>query len=324
MNVLIFSHDSDLDGIFSASIGLIRYPQAHTFFIDYGYENFKKMSNFINSAYQSSDDRGLILISDLGINDNVIDICKSIFTEAKKRTWQTIWVDHHPWSQLSIDSLKPFVQIVLDNSGSKCAAQLMYETFLPGHRIAASLASIANTMDFFTKDQYVTPISELIRYYHTFPDLYRRLTTLALKSSVGILWDIEMQAEYNEYVILRDKSKKQVLSTMYISNVQDFKVAFIESSPYLQTSLFSEEVFQKTHADLAMFYSREGKVSIRRNTEKVSCKEIADFLPAGGGHKFAAGAIFQSDPDDHDAIIKELKHAISKAIEKNRQYPNNL
>jgi nanoRNase/pAp phosphatase (c-di-AMP/oligoRNAs hydrolase) len=104
---------------------------------------------------------------------------------------------------------------------------------------------------------------------------------------------------------------------MHVLNVKDFKVAFIQSSPYLQTSLFSEEVFERTQADLAMFYSGEGKVSIRRNTERISCKEIAEVLPEGGGHKYAAGAIFHSNPTDDDAIITELKDAISKAIEKN-------
>ena len=188
---------------------------------------------------------------------------------------------------------------------------------MPGHRIAANLASIAHTMDFFTKDQYLTPISELIRYYHNFDDLSTRLSNLALKSSLGILWDIEMQDEYNNYVLLREKAKEQVLSAMRVLNVKDLKVAFIQSSPYLQTSLFSEEVFQRTQADLAMFYSQEGKVSIRRNTERISCKEIAEALPECGGHKFAAGAIFHSNPTDDDAIITELKDAISKAIEKN-------
>jgi uncharacterized protein len=316
-NVVIISHDSDLDGIFSASIGLIRYPQARTFFIDYGAENFKKIGNFINSDHQFSDGKGLIIISDLGLNENVIYTCKSIFNEAKAKDWKIIWVDHHPWSQHSVDSIKPFAEIVLDNSGRKCAAELMYETFLPGHRIAANLASIAHTMDFFTKDQYLTPISELIRYYHNFDDLSMRLSNLALKSSLGILWDIDMQGEYNNYVLLREKAKEQVLSAMRVLNVKDLKVAFIHSSPYLQTSLFSEEVFQRTQADLAMFYSEEGKVSIRRNTERISCKEIAEALPEGGGHKFAAGAIFHSNPTDDDAIITELKDAISKAIQKN-------
>ena len=42
MKVTIFSHESDIDGVFSAAIGLIRYPQARTVFLGYGTENFTK------------------------------------------------------------------------------------------------------------------------------------------------------------------------------------------------------------------------------------------------------------------------------------------
>ena len=316
MKVIIFSHESDLDGIFSAAIGLIRYPQADTIFLGYGVENFTKMANIIYSATYSNKEKGIFIISDLGLNDNVINICKDIFSKAKKNGWRIIWVDHHPWSQEAIEAVKPFTDIVIDSVGGKCAADLMYETFVPGHSLAAKLASMAHTMDFFTKDQYLTPTSELIRYYHNFPNSYDRLTNLAHKSAHGVLWDIEMQNEYNEYVRLRQSAKEQVFSTMLTKQIKDIKVAFVQSSPYLQTSLFSEEVFQRTQADLAMFYSSEGKVSIRRNNEKIYCNEIAANLTEGGGHKFAAGAIFISNPTDEKAVIQELETAITKALER--------
>jgi oligoribonuclease NrnB/cAMP/cGMP phosphodiesterase (DHH superfamily) len=316
MKVIIFSHESDLDGIFSAAIGLIRYPQADTIFLGYGVENFTKMANIIYSATYSYKEKGIFIISDLGLNDNVINICKDIFSKAKKNGWRIIWVDHHPWSQEAIEAVKPFTDIVIDSFGGKCAADLMYETFVPGHSLAAKLASMAHTMDFFTKDQYLTPTSELIRYYHNFPNSYDRLTNLAHKSAHGVLWDIEMQNEYNEYVRLRESAKEQVFSTMLTKQIKDIKVAFVQSSPYLQTSLFSEEVFQRTQADLAMFYSSEGKVSIRRNNEKIYCNDIASNLTEGGGHKFAAGAIFTSNPSDEEAVIQELETAILKALER--------
>jgi oligoribonuclease NrnB/cAMP/cGMP phosphodiesterase (DHH superfamily) len=318
MKVTIFSHESDIDGVFSAAIGLIRYPQARTVFLGYGTENFTKMRDFIYSATYSYKEKGIFIISDLGLNDNLIDICKQIFSEAKKNGWRIIWVDHHLWSQKAIEAVNPFIEIVRDSSGEKCAADLMYETFLPGHAIAAKLASMAHTMDFFTKDQYLTPISELIRYYHNFPNFYDRLTNLTQKSASGILWDVEMQNEYNEYVQLRENAKKQVFYTIYIKQIKDIKVAFVQSSPYLQTSLFSEEVFQRTQSDLAMFYSSEGKVSIRRNNEKISCNEIASNLHDGGGHKFAAGATFSSDPKDVEAIIQELEKAVLTTLEKSK------
>jgi uncharacterized protein len=319
MRVIIFSHESDVDGLFSAAIGLIRYPQARTIFLGYGIENFNKMGDFVYSAVSPNKEGGIFIISDLGLNDNLIDLCKNIFSNAKKNGWQTIWVDHHLWSQKAIDTLKPYVELVINSSDQKCAADLMYETFLPGNNTAAKLSSIAHTVDFFTKDQYLTPISELIRYYHNFSNFYDRLSNLAQKSATGILWDVEMQDQYNKYVRLRDDAKQQVLSTMRIKQLKDLKVAFVQSSPFIQTSLFSEEVFQKTQADLAMFYSSEGKVSIRRNNEKIACSDISANLYEGGGHKFAAGAILRSNPTDVEAVIHELEIAILNVLDKNKK-----
>jgi uncharacterized protein len=314
MKVMIFSHESDLDGLYSATIGLLRYPQAKTIFLGYGVENFQKLGNFIYSATQYSPERGLIIIADLGLNDDLIETCRQMFSDAVRNGWKIMWIDHHPWSQEAINAIKPFVEIVLDVSGSKCAADLMYETLLPGNTLAGKLADMAHTMDFFTKDQYLTPISELIRYYQTFPDFYDKLSELARKSAKGLLWDVEMQSDYNNYVRLRDEAKAEVLATMQVRATGRFKIAFVQSSPYIQSSLFSEEVFAKTNTDLVMFYSAKGKVSIRRNTESISCSDIAANLPEGGGHAYAAGATFKSDPADISAVISELEAAVTKTL----------
>jgi uncharacterized protein len=314
MKVMIFSHESDLDGLYSTAIGILRYPQALTIFLGYGQENFQKLGNFIYSSTHYSPERGLIIIADLGLNDELIETCSQIFADAVQNGWKIMWVDHHPWSQQAIDAVKPFVEIVLDVSGNRCAADLMYKTLLPDNALAAKLAGMAHTMDFFTKDQYLTPISELIRYYQTFPDFYDRLSGLAKKSAKGILWDVQMQADYNDYARLRDEAKVQVFSTMQVRPVSRFNVAYLQSSPYLQTSLFSEEVFAKTNVDLVMFYSVKGKVGIRRNNDAISCRDVAVNLPEGGGHAYAAGATFKSDPADTVAVISELEAAVAKAV----------
>lgn len=318
MKVIIFSHESDLDGLYSAAIGLMRYPQAMTVFLGYGVEHFNKLGSFIHSAtrYSSSSQMGgRIIIADLGLNDELIEICRKIFSDATVNGWKITWVDHHPWSDQAIEAVKPFVEIVLDTSGRKCAADLMFETLLPGNIVAEKLASMAHTMDFFTNNQYLTPISELIRYYQTFPDFYYRLSNLASKSSKGTLWDVEMQHDYNDYVRLRDEAKEQVFASIQIrEEAGKFKVAYIQSSPYLQSSLFSQEVFSKTNADLVMLYSAKGKVSIRRNNDAISCRSVAANLPEGGGHDYAAGATFKSDPSDTAAVISELQAAVTKAL----------
>ena len=263
-----------------------------------------------------SPEPGIVIISDLGLSDDerVIEICNRTFAKTKASKWQVRWVDHHPWSKKAVESLKPFIDIVLDESGKKCAADLMYETFLRGNELAATLARLAHTMDFFTNDQYLTPTSELIHYYWTFSDFYRRLTILAQKAAHGRLWDVEMQEQYNKYAVLRDDAKKQILSTIIVKEVNALKVAFVPTSPYIHTSIFSAEVFQKTHADIAIFYGTEGKVSIRRNNESVHCNKIAANLNEGGGHEFAAGATLRTNPLDTNAVISELETAVRKCL----------
>jgi oligoribonuclease NrnB/cAMP/cGMP phosphodiesterase (DHH superfamily) len=318
MKVIIFSHESDLDGLFSAAIGLIRYPQARLVFLNYGAESFIKMRGFVESATSSSQEMGIVVISDLGLSSDpsVIDTCRETFSIAKKKNWSIIWIDHHPWPENAIQGIEPYAELVLDSVSSKCAAELIYEKFLPGHRLAEKLASLAHTMDYFTNDQYLTPTSELIKYYHNFPDCYTRLIDLAQKSSHGILWDIEMQTDYNEYALLRDETKERVFSTMRIREIHNIKIAFIQSSPFIQNSLFSDEVFKKTGVDLAMVYGTDGRVSIRRNNNKISCNEIAANLPEGGGHIFAAGATFRSNPSDIGSVILELERAVLTTLEK--------
>ena len=314
MKVLIFSHEADLDGLYSATIGLLRYPQALTVFLGYGKESFEKMGNFIYTATQQSKEPSLVIIADLGLNDDSIEVCKQLFADAVGNGWRIMWVDHHPWSQAAIDMVKQYCELVHDTSAKKCAADLMYEKLLPENELAAKLAGMAHTMDFFTKDQYLTPITEMIKYYQTMPDFYGRMSDLARKSARGILWDTEMQGEYVRYQKLRDEARVQVLAATRVKDTAGVKVAYVPTSPYLQSSLFSEEVFAVTGADLAILYSSKGKVSIRRNNSRVSCRAVAANLPEGGGHDFAAGARFASDPENRSAVMAELETAVTKAI----------
>lgn len=314
MKVLIFSHESDLDGLYSAAIGLVRYPQAMAIFLGYGADNLSKMGNFIHSASQHSSERGLIIIADLGLNDELIEPCVEILSSAEADGWKIMWIDHHPWSEQAVRAAGQFAEIVLDTSGKKCASELMHERLIPGNALGELLGRMAHVMDFFTKDQYLTPITELIRYYQTFPDFYDRMLELAHKSAKGILWDVDMQADYVSYAKLRDEAKGQVISTIQVRPAGQYKVAYVHSSPYLNSSLFSEEVFARTGADLVMFYSPKGKVSIRRNNDTISCRDVASKLPEGGGHAYAAGAVFKSDPSNVAAVISELEKAVLAAV----------
>ncbi|MDQ4074164.1 MAG: hypothetical protein M3162_07665 [Thermoproteota archaeon] len=324
MKTIIVSHESDVDGIFSASIGLIRFPQAKVFFTSYGDEDFQKLAGTIldeiakANINADTEEKRQIIIADLGLNDNMINQFKEILSFLKSNQWMISWIDHHPWSKKAINTVKEVgVRLVLDNSENLCASEIMYQTFLGDNLIAKTLATIAHTTDFFTKDQVIPPLPELITFYKTFPDFYIKLSEMAKKISHGILWDTEMQNDFTKYAKIRDKEKEETLKKIRIETMREgLKICIIPASPYLQTSLFAEEVFVKTNADIAFFVNDEGKVSIRRNNKEINCDKIAGHLLEGGGHKFAAGAKLRSNPASKDDIMMEIKEAVSKSVYK--------
>jgi RNase P subunit RPR2 len=91
-------------------------------------------------------------------------------------------------------------------------------------------------------------------------------------------------------------------------------VAFVFTYPYVQASLFSQELFSSFKVDLVMLVSQQGKVSIRRNSDRLSCSKIATYLVEGGGHEFASGGMLKSNLKDLTACIKEMEAAIVKSL----------
>ncbi len=130
MKTIIISHESDVDGIFSASIALMRFPQAKTFFTSYGKENFLRISEILYKEIIATQESGQVIISDLGLNDDMIDLFKEIFIFLKSNLWSITWIDHHPWSENAIKSAiegSP-VRLILDKTEKQCASDLMYNS----------------------------------------------------------------------------------------------------------------------------------------------------------------------------------------------------
>lgn len=318
MNSIIVSHESDVDGVFSASIALIRYPQSKLIFSSYGKDNFLRISDLIYKEVVASQGNGLVIFTDLGLNDESISSISDIFSFLKSNSWSVLWIDHHPWSESALNLFHndKALQLILDRGGNKCASELIYEHLLYGNNRAKQLASIAHTSDYLLKDQDIPPLPELIVYYRTLSNFYSKLTLLAKRISDGVLWDTEMQADYNAYVSLRNEAKLRSLKMLRTQKLSSgLNMAVVPVSSYIQTSLFSEEIFQKTAADVVFFFNKEAKVSIRRNNPIIECNKIANGLIEGGGHEYAAGGKMKSDPGQIDEVIKELQNATEMWLE---------
>jgi oligoribonuclease NrnB/cAMP/cGMP phosphodiesterase (DHH superfamily) len=314
MRVIICTHEADIDGMYSASVALMRFPRAKVSFYNYGLDNFKKMFDYLK--YESKTKDGLAIISDLGINDNnVSNLCVESIQYLKKRQWAVIWVDHHPWHRKSLISIRKLVKLFHDSSGKKCATELMYEKLMYKNKNAEQLKSIAHSSDFMGNiKNHDSRLSELIHFYKISANSKQNLESLVQKASKGILWDSDMQKDYTKFIKISDFQKKESLKTLTLKKILSLNVAFAFTYPYVQTSLFSHELFSNMKVDLAMLFNRLGKVSIRRNTNRISCNKIASYLVEGGGHDFASGGKLQSNPRDIKACIREMEEAIIRTL----------
>ena len=314
MRVIICTHEADIDGMYSASVALMRFPRAKVSFYNYGLDNFKKMFDYLK--YESKTKDGLAIISDLGINDNnVSNLCVASIQYLKKRQWAVIWVDHHPWHRKSLISIRKLVKLFHDSSGKKCATELMYEKLMYKNKNAEQLKSIAHSSDFMSNiKNHDSRLPELIHFYKNSANSKQNLESLVQKASKGILWDSDMQKDYTKFIKISDFQKKESLKTLTLKKILSLNVAFAFTYPYVQTSLFSHELFSNMKVDLAMLFNRRGKVSIRRNTNRISCNKIASYLVEGGGHDFASGGKLQSNPRDIKACIREMEEAIIRTL----------
>jgi uncharacterized protein len=314
MHVVICSHEADIDGMYSASVALIKYPYAHLSFYNYGLNYFKKMFDYLKGEAKK-DVGGLAIISDLGINDeSVSQLCIDTIRYLKTRRWSVIWVDHHPWHRQSLASIRKLIKLYHDSTGKKCATEIMYERLMNKSKIAKQLKIIAHISDFMTDvKNYDSRVSELIHFYRSSRSR-QKLESLARKASIGVLWDHEMQLDYIKFAKLSDFQKNKSINTLVVKKVNSFDVAFVFTYPLVQGSLFANEIFSKMKIDLVMLFNKEGKVSIRRNTNKISCNKVASFLVEGGGHEFASGGRLESDPRNFNACTKEMQTAIKKSL----------
>jgi oligoribonuclease NrnB/cAMP/cGMP phosphodiesterase (DHH superfamily) len=315
MRVIICSHEADIDGMYSAAIALIRYPQATVSFYNYGLENFRKMFEHIKNEAKRSK-KGLAVISDLGINDEQVSALALDFMHfLKQRKWHVMWVDHHPWQKESLDSLKKICTLYYDSSGRKCATEIMYDNLMRKNKVASQLKLIAHSSDFMIDvKNHDSRVSELIHFYRNSSGSRQKLESLVQKASKGILWDSEMQKDYMKFIKVAELHKSKSLKTLTTRKIQSFNVAFVFTYPLVQSSLFANEVFSDLKADLLMLFNKNGKVSIRRNTDRISCSKVASFLVEGGGHEFASGGMLKSNPKDFSSCISEMKQAVIKSL----------
>ena len=343
---MIFSHEQDVDGLFSAAVLRMVYPQSEVILTNYGFQNMLAVKDKILSFTQSRN-CGTIIISDVGINyESYLPVYEALST-SKQRGFSNIWIDHHVWPEGMEEKFSPICEMVLrseteigSNGLKKCATELCIERFAPASAYAKTLGYIAHRTDFPESVRFpLPPLTGLISYYLGKKELNHKLYSVILDNvSRGILWNTEMQEDMIEASRLIDESIARSISSMVIKEfdfkppgtieqVKNVRVAIAKADSFVSRSLLLGKIIDESEIDLAVAYTSDGKLSLRRRhtlPEKglhIDCSKVAAAFREGGGHPGAAGGYLNTSIEQNgdDAAIIEIAITIQKHFEKLEQ-----
>ncbi|HKR73269.1 MAG TPA: DHHA1 domain-containing protein, partial [Candidatus Nitrosocosmicus sp.] len=297
--ILSITHQQDIDGLFCGAILKNAFPDTLVYLTNYGYRNILNIANTIETNITKSKKQGTIIISDLSVdNTEEASIIKSAGIKATARGWNFFWIDHHAWRPEVKDMIKSFATVVLsEEKDKKCASELICDIFDIKRTACTRMAKFAHIADFRLPElSNMPPLPEMVRYYSTFSDHYRKLQSIINKASSGIFWDNELQAEYeSKYLPQKDLAIKEALKSLMVTSIHEYKVAVIEAPKILSKGILSELVYNLyDDVDIVILFSPDGKISIRRKPDsEIRCDLIAQKLN-GGGHSYAAAGIIKS------------------------------
>ena len=321
--ILSITHQQDIDGLFCGAILKNAFPDTFVHLTNYGYNNMSQATKIIQDTVSKSRKKGIIIITDLYIDSpEEVSLLEVAATKAKEAGWRFVWLDHHFWNESIRERVESFANLKISKDQElKCAAELLCETFEIKRTACQRMKKFAHAVDFRTPEiTKLPPLPEIIRYYLTLPNAFKKLQRIVNKASKGIFWDDELQEVYERhYLPLKETAMTKAMDSLVVQNIHNYRVAVAESPQILSKGIIAEKIFGlQKEADLAILFAPDGKLSIRRAPgSSLRCDLIAQKLN-GGGHSYAAGGIIKGKKNDGEEpkkmemkdVIEELQKAL--------------
>jgi oligoribonuclease NrnB/cAMP/cGMP phosphodiesterase (DHH superfamily) len=334
-SLLSISHDKDVDGLNSAAI-VWRYAKAkgldfRTILTDYG--SFEQVFATISKQRDT-----LIIITDLGMDDTIIDVVQTGLTRAISQGCRIVWLDHHQWSDRAIKMLlslgnKPVLKV----NHEFCAAEITHKVLMPRDEVSTELARIAHDTDFNLREieaaTALTDAVSVIRFgaidkkEEVTDSLLPVLEKLAESGMSGV-WDSDthkfkdtlLQKRIDHYRKEKSKKMRKALAGHHDQVIHGKLVRIVEipsglTSTDMGTFASNQEVLASIDpelkvADLLLSLSQGGMLGFRRGRDGVLCNAAAKLFN-GGGHPYAAGGEYGLY-EDFQAVSDDIFLTLSK------------
>jgi oligoribonuclease NrnB/cAMP/cGMP phosphodiesterase (DHH superfamily) len=337
-SVLSISHDKDVDGIASAAIVWRRADSKGMDFscvlTDYG--AFEPVFSGLSSRRNT-----LIIVTDLGMDETVLDIVTTGLARAIDQGCKLVWLDHHNWSKKSIDAIRGLGNDpVLRVNHDYCAAEITQKVLMAHDRMSQELARIAHDTDFNLREidaaTALTDAVSVIRFRaidrkeDVTEALYPLLKQLAKEgiagvydTKVGRFRDSLIQQQVDHYRKEKAKKMRKALAGHCDQEIHGRLVRVVEIPSGLTSTDMGTFAADPENlvvdgervplADLLLMLSPGGMLGIRRGSERVLCNTAAKLFN-GGGHAYAAGGEYGLY-EDFQAVCDDIFMTLSKSTD---------
>jgi len=335
ISLLSISHDKDVDGLISAAI-VWRYAKTKgldfkALLTDYG--SFEQVFSAIAKQRDT-----LIIITDLGMDDTIIDVVQTGLTRAISQGCRIVWLDHHQWSDRSIKMIlslgnKPVLKV----NHEFCAAEITHKVLMPRDEVSEELAKIAHDTDFNLREieaaTALTDAVSIIRFgaidkKEDVTDAIHPVLTKLAESGMSGVWDNEtgkfkdtlLNQRVENYRKEKIKKMRKALAGHCDQIIHGKLVRIVEipsglTSTDMGTFASNQENLTSIDpelrvADLLLSLSQGGMLGFRRGSDGVLCNAAAKLFN-GGGHPYAAGGEYGLY-EDFQAVSDDIFLTLSK------------
>ncbi len=336
-SLLSISHDKDVDGLNSAAI-VWRYAKSKEMDFSVMLTDYGSFEPVFSQVAKRRDT--LVIITDLSIDDSLLDIISEALSRATSQGCRVVWLDHHHWSDGAVRTIKSLPNSpVLKVNHKYCAAEIANKVLMPRDEISGELARIAHDTDFNLREMdaavALTDALTAVRFAainkkEDVTDAIMPLLTALASDGIKGLWDDEnkrfkeslLDSRVREYRKARLKKMKKALACHCDQVVNDRLVRIVEMPIGITTTDLGTFLSEAANleiegqllpvADLLITVSQGGMLGFRRGKESVLCN-VAASLFKGGGHPYAAGGEygmyndFQAACDDILLILSKTK-----------------
>jgi len=287
--VVSISKDSNPDGLSGPALLVHNYKVSDRNII---LTNYKDLGDLLSYLKKRKISNSSIVFSDLGISPGNLEVNIKILRLLKSQNNTIIWIDHHPWEENVVSSVRKLIDFAtFGENPSYCATELVFLLLCNYDRTGREIAILAHYSDFPIKSKYDALKKRLS--YAIIGALYDdKSKDRNLRKIIRCISNLDYENRQIEefrmkYVRNNERNTKLLLRNLYKIRAGKYLVG-VGFSRRLETNSACATMKDELKTNINVYVAIDSGKSGIRSKDGIDSSKIAKAL-GGGGHPQASG-----------------------------------